>query len=274
MPSRRALPKPARSPVDAPRDQMEHGNALAGTCDEERHRDRGQFRNRPGAEQDPLPQPVRCRRHGPARRVARGDLHDLRRELGGDVFVERIDLADVESARHTLSRFIEQLGGVDLVVITAGTGHLNPDLDWTLENEAIQTNVTGFAAAANVAVKHFLERGAGHLVGISSIAALRGGRISPAYNASKAFESNYLEGLRQKVRKLGLPIAVTDVKPGFVKTAMAKGDLVFWAADASKAARQIHAAIQRRKSHVYITRRWRLVACLLKLLPGFVYERL
>ena len=110
--------------------------------------------------------------------------------------------------------------------------------------------------------------------GISSLAALRGGRESPAYNASKAFESNYLEGLRQKIRKLGLPITITDIKPGFVKTAMAKGDGIFWAADADKAAIQIYDAIKRRKTSTYVTRRWRLVAWVIKLLPGFVYERL
>jgi short-subunit dehydrogenase len=103
-----------------------------------------------------------------------------------------------------------------------------------LENEAIKTNVTGFAALVNVAMHHFTEKGSGHLVGISSIAALRGGRKSPAYNASKAFESNYLEGLRQKVRKSGLPITITDIRAGFVNTAMAKGDGIFWAAEPEK----------------------------------------
>jgi short-subunit dehydrogenase len=201
-------------------------------------------------------------------------LNELRNELGNGVFVERIDVSDSDSAKEALTKLIDRMGGVELVVISAGTGHLNAKLDWTLENEAIKTNVTGFAAIANVDVKHFMEKGSGHLVGISSIAALRGGRESPAYNASKAFESNYLEGLRQKVRRLGLPITITDIKPGFVKTAMAKGDGIFWAADADKAAKQIYDAIKRRKSSTYITRRWRLVAWLIKLIPGFIYERL
>lgn len=201
-------------------------------------------------------------------------LDELRNGMGNNVLVERIDVSDADSAKDALTKLIEKMGGVELVVISAGTGHLNEELDWTLENEAIKTNVTGFAAVANVAVKHFMEKGSGHLVGISSIAALRGGRESPAYNASEAFESNYLEGLRQKVRKLGLPITITDIKPGFVKTAMAKGDGIFWAADADKAAMQIYDAIKRRKSSAYITRRWRLVAWLIKLLPGFIYERL
>jgi short-subunit dehydrogenase len=191
-----------------------------------------------------------------------------------NVTVRWIDVSHVDAAKDALSGLIEKMGGVDLVVISAGTGHLNAELDWMLENEAIQTNVTGFAAMANVAVKHFIEKGSGHLVGISSIAALRGGRESPAYNASKAFESNYLEGLRQKVRKLRLPITITDIKPGFVKTAMAKGDNIFWAADADKAAMQIYGAIRRRKADAYITRRWRLFAWLMKSLPGFIYERL
>ncbi len=201
-------------------------------------------------------------------------LLELRNEMSNDVLAEKIDVSETDSAKEILTNFIKKMDGVDLLVICAGTGHLNEELDWTLENETIITNVTGFAAIANVAVKHFIKNGSGHLVGISSIAALRGGRESPAYNASKAFESNYLEGLRQKVVKLGLPITITDIKPGFVKTAMAQGDGIFWAADADKAAKKIFNAIKRRKSSAYITRRWRLVAWLIKLLPGFVYERL
>jgi short-subunit dehydrogenase len=201
-------------------------------------------------------------------------LEELRSVPGDGVFVERIDVADSDSAIEALGKLIDEMGGVDLVVISAGTGHLNGELDWEIENDAIRTNVTGFTALANVAVKHFLIRGSGHLVGISSIAALRGGRQAPAYNASKAFQSNYLEGLRQKVGRLGLPIVITDVKAGFVKTAMAKGDGIFWAADADKAAMQIYEAVRRRRSVVYVTRRWRLMAWVIKLMPGFIYERL
>jgi short-subunit dehydrogenase len=201
-------------------------------------------------------------------------LNELCNEIMGQILVQEIDAADAETAMGILASFIEKMGGIDLIVISAGIGDINDDLTWSLEHATIRTNVTGFAALANVAIHHFIKKGSGHLVCISSIAALRGGRESPAYNASKAFESNYLEGLRQKVRKLALPITITDIKPGFVKTAMAKGDGIFWAADADKAAMQIYEAIKRRKSSAYITRRWRLVAWLIKLLPGFVYERL
>jgi short-subunit dehydrogenase len=201
-------------------------------------------------------------------------LDELGKEVKGTLFVQNIDVADVESAIKTLAEFIKEMGGVDLIVISAGTGEINNSLSWHLENETIKTNVSGFAALVNVAMHHFTEKGSGHLVGISSIAALRGGRESPAYNASKAFESNYMEGLRQKVRKSGLPITITDIKPGFVNTAMAKGDGIFWAAEPEKAAEQMYHVIKRKKSTAYITRRWVLIAWLIKLLPGFIYERL
>ena len=188
--------------------------------------------------------------------------------------VKEIDVRDAESAMKVLGKFIEEMDGIDLIVISAGTGDVNVSLNWPLENEAIKTNVIGFAALVNVAMHRFMTKGSGHLVGISSIAALRGGRESPAYNASKAFESNYLEGLRQKVRKSRLPITITDIKPGFVNTAMAKGDGIFWAAPADKAAIQIYNAIKRKRTHAYITRRWRLIAWILKILPASIYERL
>lgn len=201
-------------------------------------------------------------------------LNELRSEVEGTLFVQSIDVADIEPAMEILTEFIKEMGGVDLIVISAGTGDINNSLGWHLENETIKTNVSGFAALVNVAMHHFTEKDSGHLVGISSVAALRGGRESPAYNASKAFESNYLEGLRQKVRKSGLPITITDIKPGFVHTAMAKGEGIFWAAEPEKAARQIYRVIERKKSSAYITRRWILVAWLMRLLPGFIYERL
>lgn len=201
-------------------------------------------------------------------------LNELREEIKGELYIREINVADAVTAISTLKNFISEMGGADLVVISAGTGDINNDLDWRLEEETIKTNVTGFAALANVVMHHFMERGSGHLIGISSISALRGGRESPAYNASKAFQSNYMEGLRQKIKRLRLPITITDIKPGFVQTAMAKGEGIFWAAPANKAAKQIYDAIKRKKTSVYITRRWILIAWLLKIIPARVYERL
>ena len=129
-------------------------------------------------------------------------------------------------------------------------------------------------SAAGVAFKHFSQQGQGHLVGISSIAALRGGSKAPAYNASKAFMSNYLEGLRKKAFEDNVAITVTDIQPGFVDTAMAQHKDKFWVASPKQAAEQIYTAIRNRKKQAYITHRWRLVGWLLKVLPNWLYQRI
>ena len=71
-----------------------------------------------------------------------------------------------------------------------------------------------------------------------------------------------------------MPITVTDVRPGFVDTDMAKGESQFWVVTVEKAARQILGAIVRKKKIVYVSRRWRLIAILLKLIPAPLYEKM
>jgi short-subunit dehydrogenase len=134
--------------------------------------------------------------------------------------------------------------------------------------------VLGFTCVADWAFNYFEKQKSGHLIAISSVGGLRGSRGAPAYNASKAYQINYLEALRQKAKHLRLPITITDVRPGFVNTAMAKGDGQFWVAPVEKAAKQIFTAIRQKKKIVYITKRWWLIAALLKHIPRPIYDRL
>ncbi len=201
-------------------------------------------------------------------------LRDLQSTLTNNSYIKQIDVSVAGDAQRKLKELINRMGSVNLIVISAGVGYINPDLDWPQETETIAVNVVGFAAITNVAFNHFKEQGYGHLVGISSIAALRGSDEAPAYNASKAFISNYLEGLRKKVVKTNIPIRITEIQPGLVDTAMAKGDGLFWVATPQKAAYQIFEAIEEKKAHAYITRRWRVIAWLLKILPEALYQRI
>jgi short-subunit dehydrogenase len=200
-------------------------------------------------------------------------LTQLRAELTGPCLIKTVDVSQPELAMPLLRELIEELHDVELFIVSAGTGCENAAFAWEPERDTIALNVLGFASMVNVAVAHLETRGSGHLVGISSIAALRGNRVAPAYSASKAFVSNYLEGVRCRFNKLRLPIVVTDVQPGYVDTRMAKGNL-FWVASPQKAARQIVAAIRGRKRHVYVTRRWRLIAWLMKVAPDALYSKL
>ena len=184
-----------------------------------------------------------------------------------------IDVSQAIEAMQSLRELIADMNDVDLFVISSGTGFVNPKLEWGPESATIAVNVSGFTAMANVAAEHLQARGSGQLVGISSIAALRGSGGAPAYSASKAFMSNYLQGLRHKFAKLRLPISVTDVQPGFVDTAMAKADHKFWVASPEKAAKQIFEAIRKRKKHVYVTKRWRIIAWLIKVMPDWLANK-
>lgn len=201
-------------------------------------------------------------------------LEQVRAQLPNPAFIQAIDTSRPEQAMPALRALVAAVGDVELYVISSGLGFLNPQLAWPEERQTIEVNVLGFAAMVNAAVHALEERGSGHLVGISSIAAIRGGRAAPAYNASKAFVSNYLEGIRQRCHRSGLPITVTDIQPGFVATALAQSSRLFWVASVEQAAEQIFAAIRRRKRHAYVTRRWRLVAWLLRGLPAAWYQRM
>ena len=185
----------------------------------------------------------------------------------------RLDLHDVAASRTAASDLIAKVGGADVFIIAAGMGSENPALEWGPEADAIAVNVTGFAAMATLAVEHFVQRGRGHLVGISSIAAIRGHGEAPSYGASKAFVSSYLQALRHKCARQRLPVCVTEIQPGFVETAMAKGDGLFWVAPVDVAACQIVAAIESRRAHAYVTKRWRIMAAILRLLPEWIYNR-
>ena len=199
-------------------------------------------------------------------------LKNLKEELAAQIFIKEIDVTK-QSALSELQSLIDEMDGVDLIVISAGTGSLEPNLPWNKEKETIETNVLGFGAIANIAYHHFIKKNSGHLVGISSIASIRGGE-APAYNASKAFVANYLQGLRYLVKKNNKNITITDIQPGFVDTAMAQGEGLFWVATPEKAVDQIFTAIKKKKNHAYITKRWRLIAWVLKILPDFIYNKL
>jgi len=120
----------------------------------------------------------------------------------------------------------------------------------------------------------FEQQGHGHLVAITSAGGLRGEPMAPAYSATKAYQINYMEALRKKAYKAGGKITVTDVRPGLVDTAMAKGEGLFWVMPVEKVARQIYTAIRNKNSKIYVTKRWHLLAAINKKLPFKLYKRM
>lgn len=203
----------------------------------------------------------------------RNILDEMKYQRPDNFIVADFDITETLTVTKQLDELVMKLNRVDLLILSSGTGDVNKQLDFDVEKRTLDVNVTGFTAAADWAVNYFRQQQSGHFVSITSISGLRGGRQAPAYNATKAFQINYLEGLQQKITYWKLPIHITDVRPGFVDTAMAKGEKKFWVAPVEKAAKQIMKAIEHKKSVAYITKRWRIIAILIKILPRHIYKR-
>ena len=200
-------------------------------------------------------------------------LSELASRLPTRSYVRELDVERPETARRLLAELIAEMGGVDVIVLSSGVTTRGGT--WEDELRVVRVNVAGFVALASLAMSHFLEQGRGHLVGLSSVSALRAASVSSAYSASKAFVSRYLEGQSVRADSSEADVCVTDVKPGFVDTPMTEGEEgLFWVAPVEVAARQIYTAIRRRRRHVYVTRRWRLVAWLMRLIPYPLLVRL
>jgi short-subunit dehydrogenase len=190
------------------------------------------------------------------------------------IVFKKMDVQDLSTLEPICNELVSQMGGLDLLIISAGIGEENKNLNFDVEQSVIKTNIQGFTCIADWAVRYFKEQGYGHLVNISSVAGIRGNGIAPSYNATKAYQINYLEGLRINVKEYGSSITITDVRPGFVDTAMAKGEGLFWVAPVQKAAEQIFEAIKEKKQVLYITKRWKLIALLLRIIPFSILKRI
>jgi short-subunit dehydrogenase len=177
-----------------------------------------------------------------------------------------------------LESLIHKLGGLDVLVYNSGYGEISKALDWAIDKQTTLTNVNGFVEIVNYTFNYFVRQRRGQIAAISSIASVRENSVAPAYGASKAYESMYMAGLHLKTLRLRradskIEIYISDIQPGFVRTKMAKGKGRFWEAPVEKAAKQIFDAIQKKKRKTYVTRRWSIIAHLLKWIPYFIFKR-
>ena len=201
-------------------------------------------------------------------------LTEIQKENQKSYRIKTFDITEINLIETKLLELTEEIGGVDLLILSSGIGDLNKNLDFALEKRTIETNVLGFTCVADWAFNYFEKQKTGHIVAISSLAGLRGSRQATSYNATKAYQINYLEGLRQKAGNLKMKIFVTDIRPGFVNTEMAKGEGLFWVATVEKASKQIYNAILKKRKIVYVTKRWGIIASILKRIPNFVYDKM
>jgi short-subunit dehydrogenase len=206
------------------------------------------------------------------------ELRELERAIsqdGGRARVYLLDVADVEATKRTLEQADDELEGIDLVVANAGISRhqWSGRLTYADCADIIAVNVQGAVATLTALLPRMVARKRGHLVGISSLAQYRGLPYSATYSASKAFLSTFLEGLRVDLDATG--VAVTDVRPGFIRTPMtAKSKLPMpFLIDVGEAVRAIVEGIDARAP--VVTFPWQLATLVRAgaLLPVGLYDR-
>ncbi len=202
------------------------------------------------------------------------ELERLRELAPQQVETEPIDITG-EAAPAALERLIERLGGMEIYLHVSGVGSQNPQLDPQIELHTVRTNVEGFTRMTTAAYRYFAAHGGGHLAVVSSIAGTRGLGAAAAYSASKRFQNTYIDSLAQLARMEGLKIRFTDIRPGFVATALLKDGRHYpMLMRSEKVAAGIFRALEHRKRRVVIDCRYALLVFFWRLIPQGLWERL
>lgn len=188
--------------------------------------------------------------------------------------VAHCDLERPESFVPALDAAEQALGGLDLVVVTAGVFGPQDVLEADAEQarRVLVVNFSHTVLFCEEARRRLLARGGGTLCVFSSVAGERGRKPVVLYGAAKAGLTRYLEGLDHRFHDGGL--RVVCVKPGFVKTAMTDGLAPPpFAGEPSAVARRVARAIDRGWPVVYAPPAWALVMGVIRALPRWVMRR-
>lgn len=204
-----------------------------------------------------------------------GELRSLQQKAPDRIDWEVIDITR-EEAPEALQRLIDKIGGMDCYLHVSGIGFQNPTLDPAVELRTVETNAAGFTRMITAAFRYFAEKGRpGHIGAVSSIAGTKGLGAAPAYSATKRYQNTYLDALAQLARMRRLPITFTDIRPGFVATALLNDNQHYpLMMQPEKVARQIFRALQKRKRSLVIDWRYRLIVFFWRLIPRQIWERL
>jgi hypothetical protein len=180
-----------------------------------------------------------------------------------------LDVGDYGAIAGTLKSCAEELGGLDIIVVNAGVGIPAKVGEGNFEQmrSVIDINLNGGIATAEAAIELFRAQGHGHLVGISSVAKVRGLPGQAAYTASKAGFSGYLESARCELFEEA--ISVTELAPGYIDTDLNRSiEKRPFLVTAEKGTKIMADLIERQVDFSYVPPwPWKLVARLMKAVP-------
>jgi len=194
----------------------------------------------------------------------------------GSMLVVAADVTDATSLTAAAARIADELGPIDLAVLSAGYWQqMNAD-DWDTEtfDRHVQVNLTGMSNAIGAVLPEMLARHSGVIAGISSVAGYRGLAGSEAYGATKAGQINLLESLRIHVARRG--VRVVTICPGFVRTDLTDGNdfPMPFMIDADTAGRAICDGLERERTEVVFPARMALLMKAARLVPAATWSAL
>lgn len=192
---------------------------------------------------------------------------------------ERVEVMTIDvtkpQAGEQLMTLIERIGGMELYFHASGIGKQNRDLDTDIELRTMETNAVGFTRMIDTAFRYFAEQGKGHIAAITSIAGTKGLGPAPAYSATKALQATYLQALEQQAHQRGLNIRITDIRPGFVDTALLNGDFKYpMLMQPETVAGEIVRSIYRKRHIRVIDWRYRIMTFFWQLIPNWIWRRM
>jgi len=197
--------------------------------------------------------------------------------LPGKTVSYPLDVTDTAALAAAAKDFVERFGAPDLVIANAGIsiGTVAEELDDVAKlRRVLDVNVVGLAATLAAFAPAMRKAGRGTLAGIASVAGFRGLAGASSYSASKSAAITWLESLRTEMHGSG--VSVVCVCPGYIDTPMTQVNRyrMPFIISADDGARRIARAIAARRRLAVIPWQMAAVATLLRILPGWLYDRL
>lgn len=204
-------------------------------------------------------------------------LNSLAAGLPGQHAIYPLDVTDSAALQAAASDFIARHGCPTIVIANAGisVGTLTEHADdLGAFRRVMETNLLGMVHSFQPFITAMKQQGAGRLVGIASVAGIRGLPGAGAYSASKAATITYLESLRVELRGSG--VRVVTIAPGYIATPMTAVNPypMPFIISADEAARRFARVIDNGQRYAVIPWQMGIVAKLLRLLPDFLFDRL
>lgn len=192
---------------------------------------------------------------------------------GGRIVPVPLDVTDLAACRAAVGHIEEEIGPVATAVLAAGT-HIPVDaatFDAATVRKLVEVNLMGVVNAVDAVLPSLIERRAGRLAIVSSVAGYRGLPTSAGYGATKAGLINFAESLKFDLDRLGIVTQV--VCPGFVRTPLTDRNPfpMPFLMEVDEAAERLYRGLQGSAFEIVFPRRFALILKLLGLLPDALY---